>query len=183
MNFKIPRLIRTFKYFSFLFLLLLLESSCGNSQQRKEPMTEKEVREKMIGVNKEMVKGESEEIEAYIKRHGLDMKQTGTGLRYMIYKQGSGEKAENGKVAKISFNVKLLDGTECYNSEKKGPQEFTIGRDNVESGLHEGILLMHVGDKAMFIMPPHLAHGLIGDEKKIPALSTIIYDVELVGLR
>jgi FKBP-type peptidyl-prolyl cis-trans isomerase len=52
----------------------------------------------------------------------------------------------------------------------------------VESGLEEGILLLQEGDKARFIMPPHLAHGLIGDRDKIPARATIIYDLELVSL-
>jgi FKBP-type peptidyl-prolyl cis-trans isomerase len=83
----------------------------------------------------------------------------------------------------IDYSVSLLDGTECYSSKSTGPQEFRIGQDNVESGLHEAILLMKVGDKARFILPPHLAHGLIGDQNKIPAMSTIIYDVELKALR
>jgi len=50
----------------------------------------------------------------------------------------------------------------------------------VESGLEEGILLLRVGDKATFIMPPHLAHGLQGDGDRIPARSIIMYDVLLL---
>ena len=41
---------------------------------------------------------------------------------------------------------------------------------------------MHEGDKARFIMPPHLAHGLLGDNHKIPARAIIIYEVELIKL-
>jgi FKBP-type peptidyl-prolyl cis-trans isomerase len=62
------------------------------------------------------------------------------------------------------------------------PKTFLIGQGGVESGLEEGILLLQEGDKARFIMPPHLAHGLIGDRDKIPARATIIYDLELVSL-
>jgi FKBP-type peptidyl-prolyl cis-trans isomerase len=52
----------------------------------------------------------------------------------------------------------------------------------VESGLEEGILLLREGDKAKFILPPHLAHGLLGDDNKIPARSIIVYDLELLSL-
>jgi FKBP-type peptidyl-prolyl cis-trans isomerase len=78
--------------------------------------------------------------------------------------------------------VSLLDGTECYNSDREGPKIFTIGRGGVESGLEEGILLMKEGSRAKFIMPPYLAHGLPGDGKRIPARAIIVYDVELISL-
>ena len=55
--------------------------------------------------------------------------------------------------------------------------------DNVETGLHEGIKYMKVGEKAKMILPSHLAHGLIGDSKKIPPRSTIVYDIELLDLK
>ena len=57
---------------------------------------------------------------------------------------------------------------------------FKVGFGGVESGLEEGVLLLRTGDKARFIMPPHLAHGLIGDGDCIPMRAIIIYDVELV---
>jgi FKBP-type peptidyl-prolyl cis-trans isomerase len=41
---------------------------------------------------------------------------------------------------------------------------------------------MRKGEKALFILPPHLAHGLIGDMNKIPPLTTVVYDIELIGL-
>jgi FKBP-type peptidyl-prolyl cis-trans isomerase len=41
---------------------------------------------------------------------------------------------------------------------------------------------MHVGDKARLILPPHLAHGLLGDENRIPARSIIVYEIELLDI-
>jgi FKBP-type peptidyl-prolyl cis-trans isomerase FkpA len=55
--------------------------------------------------------------------------------------------------------------------------------DNVESGLHEGILYMNEGSKALLVIPSHLAHGLVGDMNKIPPKSTIVYDIELLELK
>ena len=59
---------------------------------------------------------------------------------------------------------------------------FKIGQGGVESGLEEAVLLMSVGDKGRFIMPPHLAHGLLGDNNKIPPRSIIVYQAELIKL-
>jgi FKBP-type peptidyl-prolyl cis-trans isomerase FkpA len=42
---------------------------------------------------------------------------------------------------------------------------------------------MKQGQKAIFIMPPHLAHGLLGDKNKVPPRATLVYDVELLNLR
>jgi FKBP-type peptidyl-prolyl cis-trans isomerase len=52
--------------------------------------------------------------------------------------------------------------------------------DQVESGLHEGIKYMKKGEKARLILPPHLAHGLIGDMNKIPMNATLIYDIQVI---
>jgi len=85
--------------------------------------------------------------------------------------------------AKVKFTVSLLNGTICYSSDSSGTESFLIDHDQVESGLHEGIKLMHEGDRAKFILPSHLAHGLIGDRARIPARAPIVYDIELIQLK
>jgi len=85
-------------------------------------------------------------------------------------------------VANIKYKVSLLNGKVCYSSDSDGVKSFRIGQGGVELGLEIGILKLRVGDKAKFILPPNLGWGLIGDEKKIPSRSIIIYDVELIGL-
>jgi len=100
----------------------------------------------------------------------------------MIYKHGSGERAVKGKKATIRYEVRLINGNLCYSSAQQGPKEFTIGHSGIEVGTEEGILLMHVGDRAKFIVPSHLAFGLLGDQDKIPPQSTLIYDIELLKL-
>jgi FKBP-type peptidyl-prolyl cis-trans isomerase FkpA len=138
--------------------------------------------EPLINANKKAVRLEDDQIREYIKRMGWQMKTTGTGLRYLIYLQGGGEKAVAGKVAKLEFECRLLSGELCYTSATGGAKEFKIGSGGVESGLEEGILLMHKGDKAKFILPSHLAFGLIGDQGKIPGKSALVYDVYLSEL-
>lgn len=158
---------------------------CLSCRQKSAPqaVTPETLREPLISANQKYVVQEAEEIEQYIKQRKWEMNKTGTGLRYMIYEKGSGVMAEKGKFAKVNYKISLLDGTECYSSKEKGPKQFLIGQDNVESGLHEGILFMKVGDKAIFILPSHLAHGFRGDEDKIPPRSSVVYDIELLSLR
>ena len=170
------------KYKIIVILLCIFLSSC--KQENKEHGREEYIKTKeaLIGANRILVKKDSDRISGYASMRNWDMTETQTGLWYMIYEEGKGKKANEGMYAIINFNVSLLDGTECYSSDSLGPKRFRIGRGGVESGLEEGILLMRVGDKAKFILPPHLAHGLVGDDNKIPARSIIVYDVELLAL-
>lgn len=168
----------------FWIIAILIISSCGEKKAQNEVVIQsKNYTEPLIKINKKLLEKESQDIENWVNRHGLKAQSTGTGLRYAIVKKGQGNSAKAGQLATINYSLSLLDGTHCYDSKKSGPETFLIGQDHVESGLHEGIQLMHVGDKAVFIMPPHLAHGLLGDDKKIPPLSCIVYEVELLQIK
>ncbi|MEO8762295.1 MAG: FKBP-type peptidyl-prolyl cis-trans isomerase [Bacteroidia bacterium] len=141
------------------------------------------LKEDIIQVNKPAVVMENDEINAYIKAHNYAMKTTGTGLRYLFVSENPKEKkVEKGNRIKVNFKVYLLDGTLCYSSATKGPKQFTVGSDNIESGIHEGVQLMHLHDKAIFILPAHLAFGLIGDRDKIPPKTAVVYDVEVISI-
>ncbi len=166
-----------FIFYSFFAILC----SCGNDQTPDPPKLKKE---DLINANKALRQKESDEIDAKVKNMGWDMQMTGTGLRYMFVERGTGDSAKLGLRATINYQVKLLQtGEICYSSDSIGPEEFLIGRDYVETGLHEGIQLMRTGDKVMFILPSHLAHGLLGDWEKIPPLSPVIYYIHLTELK
>lgn len=177
-------------YLSFTIFLCACSTDTPNRQAGQPDVNPKEYKEPLIEANKIRVQREDVEIDNYIKRHQWDMKETGTGLRYLIYHENEGEEVSTclpdrqvGKTAVINFKISLLDGTACYSSENDGPKKFTVGQGGVESGLEEGILLLRVGDKAKFILPSHLAFGLLGDGYKIPSHAVIIYDLELIELK
>jgi len=174
-----------FKFLHITFLFTCLFYACNNNggKTNQPDYNSQEFKDKLVEANKMYVKRESDEIDQYIAHRGWKMITTGTGLRYMIVENGSGPLAKPEQFATVSYKISLLDGTECYTSEKSGPKEFKINQDNVESGLHEGIQYMHVGDKAKFILPSYLAHGLMGDESKIPPKSSVVYDIELISVR
>jgi len=168
-------------------ILLLSVFSCRRyNTQYPAPTTndvERQKHEVLLRVNQQLVEEDAQEIAAYAERCGWQINATESGLWYMIYNNGQGEKASMGKIATMEYTLSLLDGTLCYSSEQFGQIEFHIGQGGVETGLEEGVLLLRVGDKARLIMPPHLAHGLIGDGDCIPRRAIILYDVELVGLK
>ena len=135
-----------------LFILPVL-ISCGQSSAPKQnSMSDAEIQESLIRVNQKMNKRESSQIDSFIIKEKLHVTKTGTGLRYEIYKKGNGKQAMPGMSAKLKFTVSLLDGTICYSSDSSGLESFIIDHDQVESGLHEGIKLLHEGDKAKFIL-------------------------------
>jgi len=174
---------------SYFAVLLSLGTCCiimTGCQQTNAPEQDQQktsyTSEPLIKANKKAVRVEDEQIRDYITRMGLQMNETGTGLRYIIYKNGKGPVARTGKVVRIEYECRLISGELCYTSEKTGPREFKIGSGGVESGLEEGILLMRKDDKAKFILPSHLAFGLIGDQDKIPGKATLVYDVHLLDI-
>lgn len=166
-----------------IFICLTLISCNQSTENEKRNSDLKELDEPLLNANKQAVMAEQEQINNFIRRYKWQMKETGSGLRYAIYKKGNGPKAETGKIAVLNYSVMLITGEEIYSSKKDGTKEFLIGKGGVESGLEEGILLLQVGDHAKFIIPSHLGFGLLGDQNKVPPKSTLIYDIELLDIK
>lgn len=95
---------------------------------------------------------------------------------FYLPKSELNDTAHVGDLVTVDFEISLLDGTICYSSSENGPESFIVEKADIESGLHEAMQLMCTGDRAKFILPSHMAHGLIGDEEKFhryPLLSMI----------
>ncbi|MDG1174810.1 MAG: FKBP-type peptidyl-prolyl cis-trans isomerase [Flavobacteriales bacterium] len=168
------------KYFLF-FLVIYLVFSCKEDKPKEETILVPS-RNETADMNKTWTLEEQEIINQFVERNQWEMTTSESGLRYFIYKEGTGDKAEPGMKAMVEYSISLLDGTEVYSSKEIGPQPFRIENSDVEPGLHEGITYMKVGDKAKIIIPYFLAHGLMGDQMSIPPLTTLIFDIRLLGL-
>ncbi|MBI9066162.1 MAG: FKBP-type peptidyl-prolyl cis-trans isomerase [Salinivirgaceae bacterium] len=161
---------------------LIVTIACSQNKNNRNTATPKQYKENLLQANKGLVDLDQDRIESYVKRRNWDMKVSETGMWYQIYDKKDGEKTKEKKIAHLKYQINLLDGTLCYTSDSLGVMKFKVGQGGVESGLEEAILLMGVGDKGRFIMPPHLAHGLLGDNNKIPPRSIIVYQTELIKL-
>lgn len=165
-----------------LYLIaLLVVVGCSTNEQEPPPIKGKELKDGLVKANKVLHENEEEDIEHYIKRAGWDMTTTPTGLRYQIYESGSGPVGQEGQMAKIRYEVKLLTGKVCYSSVESGDEHIEIGKSEV-SGLNEAMLKLRKGDRAKIILPSHLAYGLVGDENCIPRKATVIYDVQIIEI-
>jgi len=158
--------------------------SCSSKKQNSEirNLSQDQVTEKLLEANKAVIEVENEQIEKLIAENGWKMAETPTGLRYQYIENGTGSKTAIGKLVTIEYEIKLISNELIYSSQQSGPKKFRIGTGGVESGLEEGILLLKVGDKVRFIIPSYLAHGLSGDQDKIPPKATLIYTVKVIDL-
>jgi peptidyl-prolyl cis-trans isomerase A (cyclophilin A) len=110
--------------------------------------------------------------------------ETASGLRYQIIQKGTGAKAEKGQQVSVHYQGALIDGTVFDSSYKrKEPIEFQLGIGQVISGWDEGLQLLHVGDKARFVIPSDLAYGSAGAGGVIPPDAILVFDVEMVGAK
>jgi len=167
----------------FVLILFLIFFSCNNEKQKEIKHINKPSKESLEQINRHLVNKDAELIKSYVDRRNWDMQTTETGLWYMIYKEGVGNKIIKDNFITYNYEVRLFDGTLCYSSDSLGAKSIIVGQGGIESGLEEGFLLLNKGSKARFILPPHLAHGLLGDENRIPARATLIYDIEILEIK
>lgn len=170
---------------AFLFACMLFAAaSCGRDPGPVRSTSHfRMMDDTLINYNKGISRNEDQEIMDYTTRYGWDVLTTSTGVRYLIYKQGTGMKVEKGAAVTIRYDLKLLTGKHIYSSDSMGPKEFAAGYGEVEAGLQEAVMLMRQGDRAKVIIPSRLGHGLLGDGKKIPPGATLVYDVEVTGVK
>jgi FKBP-type peptidyl-prolyl cis-trans isomerase FkpA len=170
-------------FFSFILASFFISCSHKNNNGQNQNPDPSKLKQSLVNANKIVVHNESERINTYIKKHHWEMQTTGTGLRYMIYKNGEGLHAKPGSIISLNYAVEQLDSVACYSSKDTGPLEFAVNQSDQIRGLHELALLLKKGDKVKAILPPHLAYGLAGDNNKIPPRAVLVYDIEVLNVK
>ena len=136
------------------------------------------------GSRAKRIEEEKAAIEAQIEKLANGFNKTESGLRYQILQQGEGKKAQKNDLVSVHYKGQLADGTVFDSSYKRNdPIEFTLGVGQVIAGWDEGIALLHVGEKARFVIPSTLAYGSQGAGGVIPPNANLIFDVELVAIK
>ncbi|MGB5819725.1 MAG: peptidylprolyl isomerase [Saonia sp.] len=134
-------------------------------------------REKRLAEEKAKAAAELDKVAA-----GFD--ETASGLRYKIIQKGNGPKAEKGQTVSVHYEGALTNGQVFDSSYKRNqPIDFQLGVGQVIPGWDEGIGLLQVGDKARFAIPSGLAYGSAGAGGVIPPDASLIFDVELMGVK
>lgn len=106
---------------------------------------------------------------------------TASGLQYEVLTEGTGAKPAAADHVTVHYTGTLIDGTEFDSSVRRGePAHFPV--DGVIPGWTEGLQLMKVGGKYRLYVPSELAYGERGAGQAIGPNSTLIFEVELLGI-
>jgi len=109
---------------------------------------------------------------------------TPSGLKYVDIVEGTGPTPQKGQTVSVKYTGTLTNGKVFDSSEKPGakPFEFPLGMGKAIPGWDEAIATMKVGGKRHLIIPPKLGYGA-AELPSIPPNSTLLFDVELVGIK
>ena len=109
--------------------------------------------------------------------------KTPSGLTYLITEHGTGVQPKVGQTVSVHYTGTFTDGRPFDSSRNRGqPISFPLGMGRVIKGWDEGIGKLHVGDKAIFVIPPAIAYGVAG-KGSIPPNTTLLFVVELVDVK
>lgn len=161
----------------FTIILMFLLPACNNTRD-KTVLRRKPGRNEIAELNRFLLEKDRERILGFIERKNIEMKESPSGLWFSIRNEGSGTNFKEFDRIVMEFECYLLDGTKCYSSATEGPREMILGRSQLEAGLNEGLRMLKPGGEAIFILPPYLAYGIIGDNRSIPPRSIIVYEVK-----
>jgi FKBP-type peptidyl-prolyl cis-trans isomerase len=144
---------------SLAVLTLILVVSCDLNDFRSRPVTDPNAFSAALDVQPEK------------------LTTSPSGLRYRDLAPGSGAVAKAGDTLKVRYTGWLTNGHKF----DSGVFSFTLGRQQVIEGWDEGLAGMRVGGRRKLVVPPELGYGP-QDMGDIPPNSTLVFDVELLGV-
>ena len=109
---------------------------------------------------------------------------TDSGLKYDDTVLGQGVAASAGQTVSVHYTGWLTDGKKFDSSKDRGePFEFKLGAGQVIRGWDEGVQGMRIGGTRKLTIPPQLGYGARGAGGAIPPNATLVFEVELLGVR
>ena len=154
------------------FVLATIITSCQSNQEARKPISYASgtFMKQSVDRNKKLIAGEEAEI-ARVIRQNKNVKfiasTKGFWYSYIVTNKKDTLTAKKGDVALFDYEVKDLKGRVIYSKSELGPQTYFVDKQNIMTGLREGIKLMHRNEKINFLFTSHTAYGYHGDNKKI----------------
>ena len=159
-----------------------LAAGCGSREAQNETEDETDASTSATAVADNA--GVNDSGQAFLATNGArdGVTTTVSGLQYEVMASGDGAMPALTDLATVHYTGTLLDGTVFDSSVQRGePAEFPVNR--LIRGWTEALQLMQVGDKWMLYIPPELAYGDRGSGNLIGPGETLVFEVELLGVR
>ena len=165
-----------------VFLVSILVSSCKQQQEARRPVSQSSgsFMKKSVERNKKLIASEEGQIDALIKSDPkIKYIASSKGYWYTYVTQNKLDTLtpKKGDIAFFDYEIKDLKGKIIYSQVELRPQTYAVDKQNIMTGLREGIKLMHKNETIIFLFPSHIAYGYHGDDKNIgtnqPLLCTV----------
>ncbi|HHB52212.1 MAG TPA: gliding motility-associated peptidyl-prolyl isomerase GldI [Saprospiraceae bacterium] len=173
------------KYSLLLPMILLI--SCANPKPRKPVAhTGRMDMSQSIAFNKQLNKDELNRIKAYIRRdstHTYINSQRGFWYTYLAKNEKDTLSPKKGNEVVFLYDIKDLQGNEIYSEDTLGRKTYLVDQEDFMQGIQEGIKLMRINEKILFLLPSSKAYGVYGDQKKIAANTPLVVTLELITIR
>ncbi len=157
--------------FLIIACTLLLCASCKSPEARRpESISSGSFIQESVERNKELYAKEQSSIEVIIERNSKReyiASQSGFWYFYNTKLADSISKPNFGDVVNFNYNVKSLNGTLIYSKTDLKTQNYVMDKQEIFTGLREGLKLMKTGETVTFLFPSQKAYGYYGDNNKI----------------
>lgn len=160
------------KLVAIVTLLSLTVLGCKQQQEARRPISHASgsFMKKSIARNKKLIAGEEGQIDSIIKSNPK-IKYIASTKGYWYSYETKNEldtlTPKKGDVAFFDYEIKDIKGNIIYSELELRPQTYYVDKQNIMTGLREGIKLMHKNEKVNFLFPSHMGFGYHGDNKKI----------------
>jgi FKBP-type peptidyl-prolyl cis-trans isomerase FklB len=151
--------------------------------QVKEIMAafEKDMEQKQKAAGEKNASEGAKFLEENKKKEGV--KTTASGLQYKVVKEGTGAQPKVTDTVTVNYRGTLIDGKTEFDSSYKRGEPATFPVNGVIKGWTEALQLMKAGSKYQLFIPANLAYGERSPGPGISPNSTLIFDVELMGVK
>jgi FKBP-type peptidyl-prolyl cis-trans isomerase len=125
----------------------------------------------------------SAEDEAIIQQKWPEARETPAGLRYVVLKEGEGNRPRTRQRLSVLYRGTFIDGTEfSAMQDPNTPFIFRLGANEVIEGWEQAFADMRAGEKRVLIIPYSLGYGLRGNPPNVPSRTTLVFEVELLKI-
>jgi gliding motility-associated peptidyl-prolyl isomerase len=136
--------------------------------------------------NKKLIKDEEKRIDSIIKsdpKINYLASQKGYWYHYISQNEIDTNFPTKGDIVTFTYEIKNLSNKIIYSAEELGNQNYVVDKQDILTGLRDGIKLMHNKETVQFLFPSHMAYGYHGDDKKIGTNEPIICKVTILSIK